>query len=279
MQGKRLEGDSVPHNGVQHPQAGIPLQKESKRIAVVIPCNQSFILKEPAKYVNKIVSQGWRDGYEVEVFYGEKYTPAECHDDGIEQGRAWGADAFLIIGTDEVHPINIISHFDSLPSDITVPVIFQRQPPHNTVLYNAAQMEDDGKVFSAMAALEELPENLDDPILWDKFHAAGSGGMFVRRKVFDAIKPPWFVDIVRMNLKYPMTERMIGHDIAFCLKARNAGFKINCDTRARSGHISLFVVDENFRNRMNGGRLAFVDGERRIIHTCPKGAMAPKVEV
>ncbi len=56
--------------------------------------------------------------------------------------------------------------------------------------------------------------------------AVGSGLLYVKRKVFDAIGEPWF-----------FYETGIGEDVNFCKIAKERGFKIFIDTNINVGHI------------------------------------------
>lgn len=56
--------------------------------------------------------------------------------------------------------------------------------------------------------------------------AVGSGLLYVKRKVFDAIGNPWF-----------FYEAGIGEDVNFCKAAQEKGFKIFVDTDIDVGHI------------------------------------------
>lgn len=56
--------------------------------------------------------------------------------------------------------------------------------------------------------------------------AVGSGILYVKHKVFEAIGSPWF-----------FYESGIGEDVNFCKVARSYGFKIYVDTNINVGHI------------------------------------------
>jgi GT2 family glycosyltransferase len=60
--------------------------------------------------------------------------------------------------------------------------------------------------------------------------ACGTGGMLIRRRVFDAIKPPWF------------NAMEFTDDLYFCRKARKHGFQIFVDLDAKIGHTSTHTV-------------------------------------
>lgn len=59
----------------------------------------------------------------------------------------------------------------------------------------------------------------------------GSSGMLIRRRVLDAIEPPWFE-----------LETDVSEDIVFCRKACAAGFRIHVDMGQRLGHMTTAVI-------------------------------------
>ncbi len=65
---------------------------------------------------------------------------------------------------------------------------------------------------------------------------AGSSGMLIRRRVLDALEPPWF------ELAHEPDGRPVSEDVNFCRRAVEAGFKIHVDTGVRLGHITTAVV-------------------------------------
>jgi len=56
----------------------------------------------------------------------------------------------------------------------------------------------------------------------------GGGCMFIRAKIFDRIKSPWFEAESTVGL---------GTDIQICKKASEAGYKVACDTSIHIGHV------------------------------------------
>lgn len=57
----------------------------------------------------------------------------------------------------------------------------------------------------------------------------GMGLTLIRRQVLEALDPPWFVENESME--------QVAEDVNFCLRAKDAGFDIVCDTRVQAGHI------------------------------------------
>lgn len=88
---------------------------------------------------------------------------------------------------------------------------------------------------------------------------AGSSGMLIRRHVIEALEPPWF-----------QLGNGVSEDVAFCQKARAAGFKVHVDLGVRLGHITTAVVwpvwDEE-RGWLNGFTIA--DGAQLATELAP----------
>lgn len=117
--------------------------------------------------------------------------------------------------------------------DIITPVCFKRDFPPTPVLYRYgdpvegmdiskyAYSEDEKKVLYPLN-LNAFPEGGVIEI-----DGAGSAGMIVRRRVLEALEPPWF----RLGVGH------WGEDLDFCRRAQAAGFKIYADLDMSLGHI------------------------------------------
>lgn len=68
----------------------------------------------------------------------------------------------------------------------------------------------------------------------------GCGCVMYDCRVFERIEYPWFEDIARTT---PEASNAPGEDINFCYKLVKAGFRIDCDTSIRIGHIFLGVAN------------------------------------
>lgn len=90
--------------------------------------------------------------------------------------------------------------------------------------------------------------------------AAGSSGMLIRKRVLDALERPWFALDHRGEL--PVSE-----DVNFCMRAREAGFKIHCDLGVRLGHITTAVVWPVYNEDMQAWLTGFTvaDGAQLAI--------------
>lgn len=84
----------------------------------------------------------------------------------------------------------------------------------------------------------------------------GSSGMLIRRRVLDALEPPWFE-----------LGNGISEDVAFCRKARAAGFSVHVDLGGWLTHLTVAAIrafwHEEERRWMTGFDIA--DGTKLSI--------------
>jgi GT2 family glycosyltransferase len=91
------------------------------------------------------------------------------------------------------------------------------------------QIADVGKIFQAVTAWDT-----DELISVD---AVGSACTLIHREVFERIRTQipnkaahWYQEVQRGS-------ELVGEDFTFCMRAREVGFKIFCDTAVQVGHI------------------------------------------
>lgn len=113
------------------------------------------------------------------------------------------------------------------PPEIIVPLCLTRVPPYQPVIFSG--FGEDGRHRIRV----DLDDHPDGGVI--AIHSAGSGGMLVRRSVFETIPAPWFES-------YSVSPVEMGEDVVFCDKARDAGFQIYCDLDANLGHCVSGVV-------------------------------------
>lgn len=141
-------------------------------------------------------------------------------------------DWVWIMGDDHVWQPDLLPRLIEHDVDIVVPNCLKRNPPWQSVVYS--RQDQDG--FYVMAQQDGLlPE---DGLV--EVHAAGSAGMLIRGYVLDEIGDPYFrPDPHGVGLN---------EDVYFCQRARDAGFRIFCDSGALLGHISKYAVWPEFRD-------------------------------
>jgi hypothetical protein len=150
-----------------------------------------------------------------------------------------------------------------IDSDILfTPQQFMRLLGHNTDIVSGVYLMEDGKSLATVRewdeeffkenkhfkfmTMQDLTRPLPQPLSRGErgetlieVAYTGMGFMLVKKGVFEKLEYPWFRPI----------EKKIGdmvdftmEDVAFCLRAREAGFKILVDPEARVGHEKRIVL-------------------------------------
>lgn len=132
-----------------------------------------------------------------------------------------GYDWLWFMDDDHAFPPYLLNKLLTVNGDLIVPVCLTRVYPFAPVAY-AEKIADN--LYLPIPLSEQAPQGIVE------LEAGGCAGMLIRRKVLEAIEPPWF----------EYTDR--SEDIVFCEKAKAAGFPIFCDLGARLGHITTAVV-------------------------------------
>ena len=145
------------------------------------------------------------------------YTARERAADTLIQG---GYDALLFIDSDMAVPANMLVKLIEHDKDIVSALAFKRFPPYEPCIFKKCDRE--GTEFW-----------LDYPKGLIEIQGVGMACTLIKRKVFESVPKPWF---------FP--EPKIGEDLAFCIRAKEQGFKIFCDTELICGHCTTEVVTE-----------------------------------
>lgn len=128
------------------------------------------------------------------------------------------------------HPQTLIKLL-SRQLDVVGALCWRRYPPFDPLLYK-------GK----LGYYEELqwPDVKDQELV--EVDATGTGCLMFNTEVFKNISPPWFVD----DAPNPNEDDggVVGEDIGFCSKLRNAGYQIFVDLTVPTEHLSTFRVNE-----------------------------------
>ena len=115
--------------------------------------------------------------------------------------------------------------------DIVTGIYFRRRPPFTPTLFKELRRTDDPNVAEHA--------NFDDYPSDSLFEIAGCGFgcVMTRVSVLEDVMlnyQDWFGPVCGL-----------GEDLSFCLRARELGYKIYCDSSIKCGHIGQLVVDED----------------------------------
>ena len=120
--------------------------------------------------------------------------------------------------------------------DILTGLYFRRVPPYSPVLFDKLEMQ--GSICS-WSEFKELPDGLFE------VGGCGFGCVLMSTEVFISVQAK------HGNMFAPMGNN--GEDIAFCMRARDCGYKIWCDPSIICGHVGYSVVDDKFYKAFRAG--------------------------
>ena len=117
--------------------------------------------------------------------------------------------------------------------DFVSGLYFTRKPPYKPVIFKKAGYEQINNGVKPIAeAYYEYPK---DSVF--EVEAAGFGGVMMNTSLLAEVEK---------NFGLPFSPIMgFGEDISFCLRVKELGKKMYCDSSVKMGHVGQFVYDED----------------------------------
>ena len=142
-------------------------------------------------------------------------------------------DYVLWLDSDMIFPedlmVQMIKHMED-GKDIVTGLYFRRRAPFTPVLFSELEAKDDGGHWKGFDNYQ---------VDGDPFEVAGCGfGCCMVKKTV-------LVDVVLNHKTWFTPFNGFGEDLAFCLRARDLGYKIWCDPKIKCGHVGQLVVNED----------------------------------
>lgn len=133
---------------------------------------------------------------------------ANNRNEGVSLALKGPVDYVLFIDTDMSFPPETAARYLEADKDIIGANYIMRNAPHKSLVVPLDPDENGAQpITEDIMEVKRLPTGL----------------MMIKASVFDKISKPWF--------KYGyVNEELCGEDYMFCDEARNAGFKLYCDT-------------------------------------------------
>lgn len=113
--------------------------------------------------------------------------------------------------------------------DILTGLYFRRVPPYSPVLFD--KLEQNGEI-TEFSEFNKIPDELFE------VGGCGFGCVLMKTDVFFDVQSKYG------NMFAPMGNN--GEDVAFCIRARDCGYKIYCDPSIVCGHVGYSVIDDQF---------------------------------
>ena len=147
----------------------------------------------------------------------------------VEDALKQGCTHLLMMDVDQVYPIDTIPKLLKHDLPIVHGQVHRRYPPFDPLMYEGEIGNFKSKVDYEDGELVEVD-------------ASGTGCVLYQTKVFQTISPPWFKFVKDPNKNHDV----IGEDIWFCKKAKEAGYKIYVDTDVEVVHLTMIGITKEF---------------------------------
>lgn len=137
-------------------------------------------------------------------------------------------------------PDTLVRMIDTLQKhdlDILTGLYFRRVPPYSPVLFDQLEMR---RNICCWSEFKSIPDELFE------VGGCGFGCVLMKTEVFLSVQSK------HGNMFAPIGNN--GEDIAFCIRARDCGYKIWCDPSIICGHVGYSVVDDKFYKAYRAAR-------------------------
>lgn len=135
-------------------------------------------------------------------------------------------DGLLFIDSDQTFPGDLLDRLIETHKDIVGVPIVRKQEPYYPNIGRWDEKDKDWKV------MVDYPQERIFQVDY-----IGMGFTYIRREVFEKLEMPYFDCEWVVNDKVKRGEKLIGEDVYFCRKAKQAGFKVWAYPMAEVGHI------------------------------------------
>jgi cellulose synthase/poly-beta-1,6-N-acetylglucosamine synthase-like glycosyltransferase len=159
-------------------------------------------------------------GIEVDMFPIGLSLVYVAREKAVEEFLSGDYDALLFIDSDMVVPVDLITRLVEADKDIVSGLAFRRVPPYEPCIFKKCDRISSEFWFDYPKGMTEI-------------EGVGMACTLIKRKVFETLEKPYF---------FPMPK--LGEDLAFCIRAKEQGFKIHCDTELICGHCNTEVITD-----------------------------------
>ena len=158
----------------------------------------------------------------------------QSRNDLAKQALKAGADYILYLDSDMTFPqdtlTKLIQHMEE-GKDIVTGLCFRRRPPFTPAIFKKLGVNEDG--LGTWEGYDDYPHDT-------VFEVGGCGFACVM------VKTTVMMDVMLNHRDLFGPTNGFGEDLSFCIRAKDCGYKIYCDSTIKTGHIGQIVVDENF---------------------------------
>lgn len=195
------------------------------RTLIAIPCMDQV----PALFAQSLSTMRMVGECQIAFQIGSLiYT---SRDDLARYAMKEGFDYVLWLDSDMVFPEDfherMLKTLTENNLDILSGIYYKRKPPYSPVIFDKMQLK--GKIWD-YSWLEDVPDSLFE------VGACGFGCVLLKTEVLMSVQ------LKHGYLFHPMQNG--GEDVAFCVRARDCGYKIMCDPTIVCGHVGNVVITD-----------------------------------
>jgi len=157
----------------------------------------------------------------------------ESRNNFAKQAMEVGADCVLWLDSDMTFPADLLprmhEHLEA-GREIVSAICFRRRPPFTPTIFKTLGIGEDGVGYHS--PFDDYPR---DSLF--EVGGVGFGCIMTSRGVLEDMVlnyKQWFNPIAGF-----------GEDLSFCIRAKELGYKLWCDSRLKCGHVGQLVVDED----------------------------------
>lgn len=199
------------------------------KVLIAVPCMDQV----PAPFCNSLALLQKPEGCECTLIMKSGSLIYTSRNDLATKSIQMDADFVFWLDSDMVfRPDTLVTMLKTIQEndiDILTGLYFRRVPPYSPVIFDKLKMN--GNVCE-WSEFKDIPEGLFE------VGGCGFGCVLMRTDVFLDVQSRFG------NMFAPMGNN--GEDLAFCMRARECGFKIICDPSVICGHVGYSVVDDQF---------------------------------
>ena len=192
------------------------------KILIAVPCMSML----PVEYVNSLLKLE-HEG-QCDIVHLPNSLIYTARDQLAVMSVRENYDYLLFIDSDMVVPPDSIKRLLNHKKDIVCGLYFKRKQNYEPVIYSKLKFSllDEPTIEPAMDYKDGLIE----------IEGCGMGLCLIKTEVFKSI----------LQYDYSCFEPLphLGEDFAFCIRARNRGYKIYCDTTLKCGHVGTAIIEE-----------------------------------
>ena len=208
------------------------------KILVAVPCLDMI----QTQFVDCLF-ESMRFNEEYDIQFGASSLVYDTRNQFIDKAIDREYDRILWIDSDMKFDSQTLAYLNQdldAGYDFVSTLCFKRRPPYSPVVFKTCDMDktDHGVIIPRSKVYEDYPEDC-------LFECAAFGFGMVMMSVKGLKR---IVERYGRLLFCPLTG--FGEDLSFCLRAKSAGERLFCDSRAEVGHVGQYTFDSKmFKKR------------------------------